>query len=164
LPRAQRILPSVRTHPPPTRDLNAYGFQTEIRVRLSETDAVGIVFFGSFSAFLDVGRMDYLNHLGLQRLDGAVRDLIPGAVAGVELSFEAPARYNDTLVVHVRIAHLGRTSYTFHMLIMNKRTRSTVALGRLSLVWLDEAFRPLPLPEEFRRAVREFEGASLAEG
>ncbi len=161
--RPRRILPPVKQTPPLTKDLNAYGYQTEIRVRLSETDAVGIVFFGSFSAFLDVGRMDYLNHLGLQRLDGAVRDLIPGAVAGVELSFESPARYNDTLVVHVRIAHLGRTSYTFHMLITNKRSRSTVALGRLSLVWLDDAFKPMPLPDEFRRAVREFEGAALLE-
>ena len=146
--------------PPPTRDLNAYGFQTEIRVRLSETDAVGIVFFGSFSAFLDVGRMDYLNHLGLQRLDGAVRDLIPGAVAGVELSFESPARYNDTLVVHARIAHLGRTSYTFHMLITDKRHPRVVATGQLTLVWLDDQFRPSPLPAEFRSVMEAFESAS----
>ncbi|MFZ4734337.1 MAG: acyl-CoA thioesterase [Bradymonadia bacterium] len=153
-------MPSLDT---PTQDRNAYGFQTEIRVRLSETDAVGIVFFGSFSAFLDVGRMDYLGHLGLHGFDGAVKDLIPGAVVGVGLQFKSPARYNDTLIVHVRIAHLGRTSYTFHMLLTNKRTRDIVALGRLSLVWLDADFRPTPLPEAFRVAIREFEGSALRE-
>ncbi len=71
----------------PTTDRNAYAFQTEVRVRLSETDAVGIVFFGSYSAYMDVGRMDYLSHLGLQRFDGRVKGLLPGAVVGATLDF-----------------------------------------------------------------------------
>lgn len=145
----------------PTLDRNAYAFQTEVRVRLSETDAVGIVFFGSFSAYMDVGRMDYLNNLGLQRLDGHVRDLIPGAVVRAHLEFRSPARYNDLLLLHVRVARLGRTSYTFHFLMTQKRTRDVVALGELTLVWLDADFRPTALPEAFRRAVMDFEGPNV---
>lgn len=148
---------------PVTRDLNAYGFSTEVRVRLSETDAVGIVFFGSFAAYFDVGRMDYLAHLGLHRLDGPVRDLAPGAVVAHQVDFHNPARYNDTLVIRVRVARLGRTSYTFHFFVSDKRTRNAVATGRLTLVWLDEGFKPVPLPEAFRKAIRAFEGELLAE-
>ena len=153
---------------PPTLDRNAYNFQTEVRVRLSETDAVGIVFFGSFSAYMDVGRMDYLNNLGLPGAaaapsnPGLVRDLIPGAVVSAHLDFRAPARYNDVLLLHVRMAHLGRTSYTFHFLMTQKRTRDVVAKGSLSLVWLDSSFRPVPLPQGFRDAVSAFEGPNLA--
>lgn len=147
----------------PTLDRNAYAFQTEVRVRLSETDAVGIVFFGSFSAYMDVGRMDYLNNLGLQRLDGRIRDLIPGAVVRTHVEFRAPARYNDIVLLHVRMARLGHTSYTFHFLMTQKRTRDLVALGELTLVWLDADFRPVPLPDEFRRAVRAFEGPNVVD-
>lgn len=146
-----------------TQDLNAYGFSTEIRVRLSETDAVGIVFFGSFAAYFDVGRMDYLAHLGLHRLDGPVRDLAPGAVVAHQVDFHNPARYNDTLIIRVRVAHLGRSSYTFHFFVSDKRTRRPVATGRLTLVWLDADFQPVPLPDAFRKAVRTFEGALLEE-
>ena len=106
-----------------THDLNAYGFTTEIRVRLSETDAVGIVFFGSFPIYFDVGRMDYLENLSLTQMDGSVRDLTPGAVVAQSSQFFHPARYNDTLVVHVRMAKLGHSSYTFHFLVTNKKTR-----------------------------------------
>ena len=102
-----------------THDRNAYPFMTEIRVRLSETDAVGIVYFGSFSTYMDVGRMDYLNHLGLTRLDGPVRDLIPGAVVNAQLTFLSPARYTDILLLHGRVARIGKTSYTFHCLIQD---------------------------------------------
>ncbi|MSP74243.1 MAG: acyl-CoA thioesterase [Myxococcales bacterium] len=146
----------------PTMDLNAYGFTTEVRVRLSETDAVGIVFFGSFAAYMDVGRMDYLEHQGLSKLDGRVRDLIPGAVVRSELEFRSPARYNEVLLIHVRLAHLGRTSYTFHFLMTNKRSRAVVAVGQLSLVWLDDLFQPTPIPEAFRAAILAFEGPFIA--
>ncbi len=148
---------------PVTQDLNAYGFSTEVRVRLSETDAVGIVFFGSFAAYFDVGRMDYLAHLGLHRFDGHVRDLAPGAVVAHQVDFHNPARYNDTLVIRVRVARLGRSSYTFHFFVSDKRTRRPVATGQLTLVWLDDDFQPVPLPDAFRAAVRTFEGDLLVD-
>lgn len=145
-----------------SRDLNHYRFATELRVRLSETDAVGIAFFGSFAAWFDVGRMDYLAHLGLHRLDGPVRDLIPGAVVHQTADFLSPARYNDVLIIHVRMARIGTTSYTFHYFIQNKRDRRPVAAGALTLAWLDAAFRPTPIPQEFRETVSAFEGADLS--
>ena len=140
-----------------TQDRNAYSFSTEIRVRLSETDAVGIVYFGSFSVYMDVGRMDYLNHLGLQKHGGPVRDLIPGAVVAAHLNFHAPAHYNDILVVNVRLARIGATSYTFHFLMVDKRAPKVVATGALTLAWLDGAFRPVRIPDDFRAAVQAFE-------
>ncbi len=144
-----------------TRDRNAYRFHTEVRVRLSETDAVGIVFFGSYSTYMDVGRMDYLENLGLTRLGGAVRDLIPGAVVASSAQFHRPARYNDVLELNVRVSRLGTTSYTFHFLIANKRSAETVATGALTLVWLDDDFKPTSLPEEFRDAIVGFEGTNI---
>ena len=144
-----------------TRDLNDYGFSTEVRVRLSETDAVGIVFFGSFALYFDVGRMDYLAQLGLNRLDGAVKDLIPGAVVHQEAHFHSPARYNDILVVHVRMSRIGNTSYTFQFLLQQKRTRDVVATGSLTLAWLDEEFKPMRIPDAFRETVKGFEGDKL---
>ena len=143
-----------------TLDRNAYAFATEVRVRLAETDAVGIVFFGSFATYMDVGRMDFLNHLGLERYGGAVRDLIPGAVVNAQLAFHSPAKYNDILLIHVRVAHLGESSYTFHFLIMDKNRPRVVATGSLTLVWLDAAFRPTALPSDFRDTIAAFQAES----
>ena len=142
-------------------DLNDYGFSTQIRVRLSETDAVGIVFFGSFASYFDVGRMDYLAHLGLEGFGGKVRDLIPGAVVAQRARFHSPARYNDILIMNVRVSRIGTTSYTFEFLVNNKRSRARVATGDLSLVWLDEDFLPMAVPKGFRDVVAQFEGERL---
>ena len=141
--------------------LSDYGFSTEVRVRLSETDAVGVVFFGTYAHYFDIGRMDYLAHLGLNALDGAVRDLIPGVVVGQEAEFKSPARYNDVLTIFVRIAHIGRTSYTFHLNIIQKRTRAQVARGSLTLVWMNETHEPIPVPSAVRDVISAFEGEAL---
>jgi len=141
-----------------SQDLSSYPYKTRIRVRLSETDAVGIVFFGSFSSYMDVGRMDYLNHLGLTAHDGPVKDLAPGAVVSSQLNFSKPARYNDELDVHVRVHQMGRSSYTFHFLVRRPNDQATIATGRLTLVWLDDAFHPMEIPADFRQKVDNFEG------
>lgn len=146
-----------------SRDLNDYGYQTEVRVRLSETDAVGIVFFGSFASFMDVGRMDYLEHLGVTPAEGRVPGLIPGAVVSQVANFHRPARYNDVLVINVRMSRIGRTSYTLHFLMTSKRSREVVSTGALTLAWLDDDFRPVMVPEDFRETVRAFEGDLLDE-
>ena len=146
-----------------TLDRNAYNFHTEVRVRLSETDAVGIVFFGSFTTYMDVGRMDYVENLGLPPLPGTVRDLVPGAVVHSSLSFHSPAQYNDVLQIHVRVIELGRSSYTFHFLITDKKRPRVIATGELSLVWLDKSFRPVRLPDVFRKAVVDFEGGAAVD-
>ncbi|MCO4771860.1 MAG: acyl-CoA thioesterase [Deltaproteobacteria bacterium] len=151
------------TAPVISRDLNDYGFQTDVRVRLSETDAVGIVFFGSFASYMDVGRMDYLAYLKVTPKEGRVPGLIPGAVVSQVANFHAPARYNNSLLIHVRMARIGRTSYTLHFLITRKRTRETVSTGALTLAWLDDDFKPMRVPAEFRDAVRAFEGDRLVE-
>lgn len=146
-----------------TLDRNAYRFHTDIRVRLSETDAVGIVFFGSFSTYMDVGRMDYLENLGLPTFEGTVRDLVPGAVVHKAASFHSPAHYNDVLQVHVRVVELGQSSYTFHFLMVDRKRPRVVATGALTLVWLDPDFKPARLPDSFRQAIAAFEGDNLIE-
>ena len=144
-------------------ELSAYGFSTDVRVRLSETDAVGIVFFGTYAHYFDIGRMDYLAHLGLNQHGGAIRDLIPGVVVGHQVRFTSPARYNEVLAVFVRLAAIGSTSYTFHLKIVNKRSRASVAEGSLTLVWMNDDHQPVHVPESFRSVIREFEGAHVVE-
>lgn len=98
---------------PIPHDSKLFPFTTQGRGRLSETDAVGIVYFGSFCTYMDGGRMELLNHLGLTHLDAPVRGLAAGALVGSRLRFAAPARYSDVVSTHARIAELGRSSYTF---------------------------------------------------
>ena len=141
----------------------SFRFSTLVRVRLPETDAFGIVFHGYFYTYFDVARMDYLRNLGLIdhiRPTGGLTNTIAHASA----DFRSPARFDDELVVHAWISGFGRTSFTFQFAINNKADGRLVAEGRTVHVILDEkTWRPIPVPEEFKAAVRRFEGSRLKE-
>ena len=140
-----------------------FRFSTELRVRLPETDAMGIVFHGNFFTYLEVGRVDYLRNLGLGAGNRPIKDF-DNVVARAACDFRSPARFEDPLVVKVRISEIGRTSFRFGFLIEHKQEARVVATGESVHVAIDPAtFKPIPVPDSFRKVVRAFEGKNLVE-
>lgn len=138
-----------------------FHFSTELRVRLPETDAMGIVFHGNFFTYMEVGRMDYLRNLGLAEDNRPIK-LFSNVVRAASCDFESPARFDDPIVVHVRIAEIGNSSFKFEFLITHKRENRVVARGYSVHVAIDEnSWKPITVPEDFRRIISNFEGASL---
>ena len=141
-----------------------YHFSTEIRVRLPETDAMGIVFHGAFFTYLEVGRTDYLRNLGLAGSHLQPIKDFANLVARACCDFRSSARFDDPLVIHVRIAEIRRTSFKFDFRIMHKQEARLVAEGHTIHVAIDPATsKPIAVPEAFRTQVRKFEGAALSE-
>lgn len=134
-----------------------YHFQTEVRVRLPETDAMGIVFHGNFFTYLEVGRVDYLRNLGLSEGIRPIKDF-ENVVVAAHLDFRSPARLDDPLIIDVRTRDIRQSSFTFDFRLRHKKENRVVALGYTTHCAIDEAFRPISVPEEFRRTVAQFEG------
>lgn len=142
---------------------DGYNFSTEVRVRLSETDAFGIVFHANFYVYFDVARMDYLRNIG------ALSFISPdnarnSALVHADADFRSPARFDDILVIQARISDLGRSSFTFAFKITHKVENRVVATGNTTLVVLDEkTWKPMPVSTEFRKLIQNFEGDALTE-
>ena len=132
-------------------------FFSEVRVRLPETDAMGVVFHGCFFTYFDVARVDYLRALGLleQFQTGAFMNLVVHASA----DFRSPARFDDILLVHAGIRRIGETSVTFEFRVTHKQEGRLVAEGRSIHAMIDpKSWKPVPVPEPFRRAIQACEG------
>lgn len=142
--------------------MSAFRCVTEVRVRLPETDAFGVAYHGSYFTWFDVARMDYLRAIGL--MDVVKSGRASNLIVHTSADFKAPARFDEELVVRVRMAELGRSSFTFEFEVARKADGSAVASGKSVHVAIDEkSLRPVPVPDELRRAVRAFEGPGLAE-
>ena len=147
---------------PPTAHRDQFNFSTELRVRLPETDAFGIVFHANFFVYFDVARVDYLRNLdALQYI--SVANKRNNALVHADADFRSPARFDDELVIRARISELGKSSFTFEFLASNKKENRPVASGRTTLVVLDGEWNPAPIPDEFRQAVHRFEGKNVIE-
>jgi acyl-CoA thioester hydrolase len=134
-----------------------FSYQTEVRVRLPETDAMGIVFHGNFFTYLEVGRVDYLRNLGLADSRRPIKDF-DNVVVSAQLDFKSPARLDDKLFIDVCTREIGDASFTFDFRIRHARENRTVALGYTTHCAVDAEFQPIPVPDGSRKIVASFEG------
>lgn len=136
-----------------------YHFSTEVRVRLPETDAMGVVFHGNYFTYLEVGRVDYLLNLGLTEGNRPIRDF-DNVVVSAHLDFRAPARLHDVLKIQVRVAEIKTTSMQFAFRILNRRSNELVAEGHTVHCAIGKDFRPVPVPDSFRQTIDKYEQRS----
>jgi acyl-CoA thioester hydrolase len=95
-------------------------FRTTRRVEFGDTDMAGIMHFSNFFKFLEVAETSFLHSLGYSvtwMADG-VRYGFPRV--SVKCDFFKPARFEDELVMEVRVAKVGTKSVTYQILFLKK--------------------------------------------
>ncbi|BDU72194.1 acyl-CoA thioesterase [Mesoterricola silvestris] len=86
--------------------------ETLIRVRYAETDAMGIVHHAVYPVWMELGRSDLLRQLG----DGYTRWEAQGvrlSVSGIQITYRAPARYDELVTVTTRVKEASRRKLVF---------------------------------------------------
>jgi len=128
------------------------------RVGFSDTDAQGIVYYGRYLPYFDLARTEYLRHLDLlgRRSDGEF------VMRAIGIEYFAPARFDDTIEVFCRQRRIGRTSTTFECAAYRVEDDILMVTAQQTAVYVDLAERKAcPIPDDYRDAVRAFEGADL---
>ena len=129
-------------------------FIHRLRVRYGECDPQGIVFNANYLLYFDVAFTEmWRAALGpWQRMVDHGFDLV---VAETNLRFHSPARYDDELDLHLRVARLGRTALTTEIDI--QRGHERLLAGWLRHVCVDIAsWRKTALPEWVRDGLQPF--------
>lgn len=77
--------------------------EARLRVRYAETDQMGVVYHANYLVWFEVGRVELMRAAGLlySRLEQEFGCMI--AVAGVEVRYRSPARYDDDILVRTRL-------------------------------------------------------------
>jgi acyl-CoA thioester hydrolase len=135
---------------------------TDVRVRFSETDALGVVYHSNYLVYCEVARIEYFRALSDERAsvwrEGRGYDAL---IAHASLDYRSSARFDERLRVWLRISKLGRTSYTFEYKLV-RDDGTLICDARTVTVAIDRATRkPRPLPEAFVAQVRKFEAISV---
>ena len=121
-------------------------FEHEIEVRFRDCDAMGHVNNAVYLTYLEQARFAHW-----QRLTGTTGIPRTFILARVECDYRAQATAGDRLIVRLRVAAVGNSSFTFEYEIMNGRTRELVATARTVQVMYDYgAARPVRIPDDVR--------------
>jgi len=85
---------------------------TQIRVRYAETDAMGIVHHAVYPVWMELGRSDMLRSMGQGYAEWEAQGYMM-AVSSIELTYRAPARYDELVTVRTRVLEAGRRRIAF---------------------------------------------------
>jgi acyl-CoA thioester hydrolase len=143
----------------PTDRKPPFKFSAFTRVGFSDTDAQGIVYYGRYLPYFDHARVEYHRHLDLLAVEHGEPEFVMRACHVV---YEAPARFDDLLEVFIRTSRIGRTSATAEFSAYRIEDEVLMCTAEHTYVLVDLAERrPTLIPEPYRRAVADFEGADV---
>ncbi len=128
--------------------------ETEIRVRYSETDQMGVVYNSHFLVYFEIGRTDLLRSSGFAYRGLEARGVFLPVVEA-HCRYLRPVRYDDVIVNETWVSRLRHTRIDFGHSLSLKADGRKVAEGRVVLACLDAHGKPRRLPEEVARAIGE---------
>jgi len=127
-------------------------FELPVRVYWEDTDAGGIVFYANYLKFFERARTEWLRALGIGQ--HGLREQSGGmfVVSEAHLSYHAPARLDDALIVTAELMNKGRASLTIrHQALLNNEhsgaQKTLLCAGQVRLGWVDAtSLRPARIP------------------
>lgn len=120
----------------------------ELRVRYSDTDQMGWVYYANYLRWFEVGRAEMLRALGRTYRDvEADGTLLP--VLEAQCRYFEGARYDDLVAIETGVAELGKASVTFGYRIVRAGDGVVLATGSTRHCFLREGKAGRP-PEDLR--------------
>ena len=115
-----------------------YQFDYKKRVRYSETDKMGYLYYGNYAALYEIGRVETIRSLGIsyQALEDIHGIMLP--VLSLESRFKMPAKYDEELIIRTTLKDMPGKMITFHHNIINEENQS-INQAMIKLFFIDIA-------------------------
>jgi acyl-CoA thioester hydrolase len=123
--------------------------ETTIRVRYAETDQMGVVYYGNYFTWFEVGRVELCRDLGFEYKRMEAEDDSYIVVAEASCRYKRPARFDDLLTIRTRLIESQRRTVRFGYEILNHG--DLIARGETLHVICDGKGRPKSLPEKYKK-------------
>jgi len=132
--------------------------RTRLEVRFRDIDAFRHVNNAAFVTYIEQARIRYL--IDILKLDAVER--APLILAAVQMDFRAPILFGQDVEIGTRVDWIGRTNFSMAHWMEAGDDRHLVAEAQTILVTYDYvAERPILVPDEWRAAMRAYEGRDL---
>jgi acyl-CoA thioester hydrolase len=126
---------------------------SRLRVRYAETDQMGVAWHGNYFAWFEVGRTDLLRAHGMSYSELEEQDLyLP--VIEARAAYGRPARYDDAIEVHTRVASHSGARVAFEYQVRLDVDQAPLATGFTAHAAVDGRGKPRRLPPELRRLLQ----------
>lgn len=133
-----------------------YQHDCEIRVRYSETDQMGIVYYGNYAQYYEIGRVETMRSLGVSYSDLETKKGIMLPVVHMESKFRKPAKYDEKLTIRTRLEEIPTRLICFHTDVINEQNE-IINSGIVKLFFVEmKSGKRISAPMELQKTLKPF--------
>lgn len=126
--------------------------ESNVKVRYSETDQMGVVHHGNYAQYLEIARLEWLAALGVS-YKTMEEEGVMLPVYELNTKFLKPAFFEDELVIKVRLKETPSVKITFEYSIYNQK-EELLTTAFTTLVFMDSKTRkPIRCPKYILEAL-----------
>lgn len=114
-----------------------------LRVRYADTDRMGIVYYGTYPTYFEVGRSEFMRRKGFSYREFEETGLYL-VVSAIEIKYYNPAVYDDLLAVRTSVSDIQSRGLTFNYNIL--RDGMTVVRGKTRHICVNTERKPTRIP------------------
>lgn len=127
---------------------------TTVRVRYAETDQMGVVYYGNYFIWFEIGRVELMRSLGFEYKLMETEDDCFIVVAEASCRYRQSAKYDELLRIRTRIAQAGNRVVKYSYEILRDADSALLATGATTHVICGKDGKPKQLPEKYRNKFR----------
>ena len=110
--------------------------QTQIRIHYALTDQMGVVYYGNYAQFYEIGRTESIRELGFTYKEIEAMGIVL-AVTDMHIRFLRPAKYDDVITVKTTLKEIpAHHKIIFHGEIYNQENQ-LLNTGDVTLYFLE---------------------------
>ena len=128
-------------------------FDYTLRTRYAETDQMGVVYYGNYPQYLELGRVEWLRAIGLTYKEMEAEGIMMPVVS-LQIQYKKPALYDELITIRTKLKDLPSTKIEFDYEILNEKGE-LLSTANTILVFVDaRTFRPVRCPEKVLDLIR----------
>ncbi len=125
----------------------------KVKVYYADTDAGGVVYYGNYLRWLEMGRFELLENHGMsvEQLDQAG---ILFAVAHLEIDYHVSARLGDTVELQCEVQRVRRVRFTVNQRVLRTSDNELLVSAKVMLACVNRQGKLIALPDDVADTLR----------
>ena len=107
----------------------------QFRVRYAETDQMGVVYYGNYAQYFEMGRTEWLRSLGIT-YRWMEENGIQLPVLDLQVTYKKPAKYDDLLTIKTTLVKMPTVRIQFYYEIESEKGE-LITSGTTTLAFVD---------------------------
>ena len=121
-------------------------FEARVRVIYGDTDQMGVVYYANYLRYFELARSEFFRAHGGSYVEMEASGLMLPVVEAT-CRYQAPARYDDLLLIGTEVSEVSRVRLTFSYRVTREGETVTICTGTTVHACIGKNGRPARLPD-----------------